>query len=721
VTTFLLCGQTASAQTAASMVVVAGNGQITCQACQRSLAKFFSPLVVQVLDANGQPVTNKQVNWSIVSSQGATPSVGAQSLTDGNGFASTFFSQAYQPGSAAQGFLQTTIQATADSATATFVETQALVDANNNLFQFVYANVSSPAIGTTFSGTAGAPASTPVAVSVNSFGGGPVANASVRLLNANVDPTTFQINGPSASCATGPGADIGSVLTDSTGTAICNVVFGPISGTGSFTVLVGGLDPSQSSLLNLAAPIAYFQSGAFPITVKAGVPGQMQISSGNNQTVNAGQTTQPLVVKVLDSAGLNPIANQTVNFTVSPAGAATLNPASGTTNSSGVASTVATLSPNAVGAISVKAALTGSLSNISQTFTITTAVQVTGLQKVSGDAQSSPAGQAFASPLVVQVNISTGQAAPGQLVNFSISGPGTLSASSATTDSTGKAQVNVTAGSTPGTITVTASLGSFNQSFTLTVIPPGPNLSSGRIVNGADFQVNSISPCSMASMQATGLAPTLQGTLVAGVPVGPLPYTLGGDKVTVNNTPAPIFSLSHMNAQEQITFQIPCDATPGSNIPLTVNVGGGSATTNITILPGSPGIYSTTMSDGVNRAVLARPDGSWVSLQNPARRGEIITVYVTGLGPVSPAVGTDSIAVPGTDSLVTGQVIVGVNNAGARLIKARLAPSLIGVYEVAFQVPSDAPTGNDVVLSVAINVPGDPTTRFSGGSKIPIQ
>src|SRR5204862_6324295 len=120
--------------------------------------------------------------------------------------------------------------------------------------------------------------------------------------------------------------------------------------------------------------------------------------------------------------------------------------------------------------------LTGSLSNLATTFTITVNVQVTGLQKVSGDSQSTPAGQAFPSPLVVQVNTSSGQPAQNFPVNFNISGPGTLSANGANTDSNGRAQINVTATSTPGTITVTASTGAFSQTFTLTVIPPGPNL-----------------------------------------------------------------------------------------------------------------------------------------------------------------------------------------------------------------------------------------------------
>jgi uncharacterized protein (TIGR03437 family) len=240
-------------------------------------------------------------------------------------------------------------------------------------------------------------------------------------------------------------------------------------------------------------------------------------------------------------------------------------------------------------------------------------------------------------------------------------------------------------------------------------------------VNGADFQRNSISPCSAATILATGLAPTVSGVVVPGGIYGPLPYALAGDTVTVGSGQAPIYSVSNVNGSEQLTFQVPCDVTPGSSIPLTVNVSGGSATINIAVLTASPGIFGTVMSDGVTRAVLVRPDGSFVSLQNPARRGETIRLYATGLGPVTPSVSTNSIAVPGTDSLVTGQIIVGVNNAGTRVISGRYAPSLIGVYEVTFVVPSDAPTGNDIVLSLAINATGDSTTRFSAGSKIPIQ
>ena len=49
----------------------------------------------------------------------------------------------------------------------------------------------------------------------------PVPNVSVRILND--DPKTL----PSASCATAPGADPGSVLTDANGDATCYPGFRP--------------------------------------------------------------------------------------------------------------------------------------------------------------------------------------------------------------------------------------------------------------------------------------------------------------------------------------------------------------------------------------------------------------------------------------------------------------------------------------------------------------
>jgi len=130
------------------------------------------------------------------------------------------------------------------------------------------------------------------------------------------------------------------------------------------------------------------------------------------------------------------------------------------------------------------------------------------------------------------------------------------------------------------------------------------------------------------------------------------------------------------------------------------------------------------MSDGVSRAVVVRPDGTFVSLTNPARQGETVRLFVTGLGPTNPSMVTGSVPVPGADLLALGQVIVGIANGGTHVISSRVSPSLIGVFEISFEIPSDGRfglTGSDVVLNVVVNAPGETTSRYSNGSKLPVQ
>ena len=705
----------ASAQaTAARVDVVSGNGQMICPLCLGKIFTTFYPMVVRVTDASGNPIAGKTVTWTVVSITGnSVPNIDVQTVTNSNGYAVSRLFQNATGGSFIQPFLQSVINAAADGASANFTETVALTDPVFSS-QLIFTDKLAP-LGTPLSGPAGGTGSDPIKIQVGR--NTPVPNVSVRILSD--DPNTL----PSASCATSPGADPGSVLTDASGNATCIPVFGPVAGSNSVSVLVGGLDPAQFdqsiSPVPLAAPVAFDQYIGIQLQVAAVTPALVTIVSGNNQTINPSQASAPLIVKVTDASGAVTIANQTVNWTLTGAGA-TLTTNSSTTNSSGQAQTTVNFSASAVGQISVKAAL-GSNSGISTTFTLNTNVQIASLTKVSGDSQSIQANQNFPAPLIVQVNGTNGQPVVGQPVSFSISGGGTLSATSVATDASGRAQVTVKAGATPGALTVTASAGGASQSFSLTIIPPGPALSTGSFYNaGGGSRLTALSPCSLVTVLASGLAPNVQGLVLNTNSFGPWATTLVNDTITVNNVASPIYSVGNIAGAEQLTFQVPCETAPANSVPITVNVGGGSATVSMPIQAATPGIFQTVMSDGTPRAVAFRPDGTFVSLQNPARRGETIRVYVTGMGPAVPAVTTGALPFAGGDAMILGQVIVGVNNSGARLISARVSPNLIGVTEVAFQVPADAPTGNDVVLSVAVNAPSDGQTRFSNGSKLPI-
>jgi uncharacterized protein (TIGR03437 family) len=446
------------------------------------------------------------------------------------------------------------------------------------------------------------------------------------------------------------------------------------------------------------------------------------LTGGNDQGANPGQAlSSALVGTVADSSG-NPLSNQPVVWTVTPAGAATLSSTSSTSNANGYVQNTVTLTNAASGTIQIKVAL-ASNPNISATFTITANIVVSGLQIISGNSQSAVENAAFGLPLVVQLATSNGTSAANLPVSFSISGPGTLSASSAITNSAGQAQVNVTAGATTGVVTVTATAETVSATFNLTVIPPGPTLTSGSFFNGADFQKGSISPCSIATIIAPGIAPALQGA-VAFDGVGGLPYQLAGDTVTFSGAQAPIYNVANVGGQQQVTFQVPCSVTPGTNA-VTVGVNGTSATVNVTVLPASPGLFTTQVSGATSVPVLERPNGSFVSPTNPALRGETLIAYVTGLGPTTPAVATNSLPVPGSNATVQGTVIVGIavngSGSGVNVISASLTQDIVGVYLVEFQVPSSVPSGTNIGFSVGVLPQASSTIYNSTLGTFPVQ
>ena len=725
----LICAGVASAQTPANITVVSGNGQMICSftaLCLGSSGINFEGMVVRVTDASGNPVPNATVNWSITGGDFSGSLRSQTTVTDNSGITSNFFdlnSFFGTTGTATNAFSQTTIVASIGNAAATFTETQALPPNPNGgqtippiAFRPVDTGVF-PFAGTVFSGqvgTSGSPIKVQIVTTALST---PVPNVSVMLIND-------QPSGRSTiSCAEQAGAGANTVLTDANGIATCTPVFGGVPNVdGTAYVSVGGSYPVEHLTNPSLQPTPFFQlpGGDARLVVRAtpGVPAALRQISGNSQSAQAGQAiAAPLVVSVESSSGLG-LAGATVNWRVSPAAAATLGSSSTTTDASGRTSNTVRLALTANGAVQVIA----TNGNNSVTFNLTAVpnISVTGLQVISGNNQSAIVNSAFGAPLVVQVGASGGSAA-GIPVQFTVTGPATLSSNTVNTNNAGQAQVTVRAGGQAGAVTVIASANGFTQSFTLTVAPPGPSLTAGAFMNAADFQRGALSPCSLATVIAPGLAPGLQGMVTANF-VGPLQFVLANDKVTVGGSSAPLLSVGlNSGGREQLTFQVPCDVTPGSSVPVVVNVGPGSATINIPIQAASPGIFQTAMSDGVTRAVMLRPDGSFVSPQNPARRGENLIAFATGLGVTNPLVGTNAVAAPGAIVAPQGTVVVGMAGGGVPLISAQLSYDVVGLWLVTFSVPNDVRTGTDVPFSISIIPAGSNTPISSGGTTIPVQ
>ena len=668
----------ASSADAQTLTIVSGQGQLV-----QSSTVAAQPLTVQYLDATGKPFPNQTVLFADTQNGAGGYANPGSAVTDVNGMASsTFIGAALNPSSAnVTGYTQTNVIASVNSSSVNFFETTASVTSNGG--SVILVNLIAPAQGQVLSGGAGsAGTATPIKVAVGSLNTSTgIANVAITLRIDSV------ISGnPTFSCREGA-----FVLTDATGTATCTPVFGMV-GRGTYSILVGG---------------GYRLFSMNQLTVTVGPPGIITITSGANQAgIPAARLPLPVVATVADLAG-NLISGAQVVFDTIPANAATFSGVVSTSDANGRVSAYVILGTTP-GPFQVRVRDVGNLVASPPLATETVNITISGLNKVSGDGQTAFVNAAFAQPLAVQVLNATMQPVPSASVTFAVTtGSATVSPAVVLSDANGNASTMVTAGATAGPITITATSFGFSQTFSLTANPPGPTNFS--YANGASFVSNFISPGSIVTINAQGLLTGNVAGVVGGTLVGALPYTVAGVSVTIDNIPAPIFNVSNINGAQAVTVQIPFEVR-AATVPITIAVaGGGSTSAFVTVLPVSPGIFETVGADNRRRVVALRPNGTVVTTANPAGRGENVRVYLTGLGPVSPAVPTGAFGAAGSDPAVSATLVAGINGSGVTVVQAIYARDLIGVDELTITIPTDTvafPSGTDSFLVAVYNSSG---------------
>jgi uncharacterized protein (TIGR03437 family) len=401
---------------------------------------------------------------------------------------------------------------------------------------------------------------------------------------------------------------------------------------------------------------------------------------------------------LLKDAGGNLVTGTAATWQVVTAGSATVNPASVTSDSQGQISTVATLG-TVSGPVQIQAVSNG----VTYTFTITVNAPpppAGTISKVSGDNQTASESLAFANPLVVKVVDSNNHPITGATVSFSVTGGvAFLSSPSAVTDSTGSASVTVTASTTLGAVAVQAALGSQTVTFSLTVGPPQPSIDG--FYDLAGFQPG-LAPGALVRMVGKNLAADLDGSVYGGHPFGGFAYTVNGVTVQIGGFSAPIYAVSNMNGQQFVDLQVPFEVPVGPTT-VVVTVNGLSATSSaFTVSQYVPGIFLQPAPDGSSYGLVLKADGTALSPTNPATRGDILTVVVGGIGPVSPAAATNAVGTGNQN--VQAEMIVGVNYAGMRVISAQYAQNLIGVYLITFELDPNTPPGPNRTLQIAVRV-----------------
>lgn len=204
---------------------------------------------------------------------------------------------------------------------------------------------------------------------------------------------------------------------------------------------------------------------------------------------------------------------------------------------------------------------------------------------------------------------------------------------------------------------------------------------------------NVVAPGSIISIFGTNLAadPAVSSS-------AQLSQALGDVTVRSGSTLLPLFFVS----PGQINLQLPYDFPEGAQT-LTVRwEGKPEVNGSFTVVRNAPGLFNT-LTDGRAFGIGTHEDGSAVSTDSPARRGEIVTLLGTGFGPYDQRP-LDGFPIPPSAayqlidavSVVFGDMTVTPVSSGA-------AAGRVSVTALRVQISEDFPHSTTVELKVRVN------------------
>lgn len=219
------------------------------------------------------------------------------------------------------------------------------------------------------------------------------------------------------------------------------------------------------------------------------------------------------------------------------------------------------------------------------------------------------------------------------------------------------------------------------------------------ITNAASFApiTTSVAPGELITLYGSGLATGTQ-TMQGGQA---FPTSLEGVQVLVNGSPAPIYYVS----PTQISAILPYNLASSLIASIQVNNNGtNSNPITLFVTDAIPGVFSQTQNGLGLAAALHAATGQLVTPSNPAVPGEYLSVYLTGLGTVTPPVNDGALGPSSTLSYadVFNENAFAVqfddfNNQAfvqGNVTFAGLAPGLAGLYQINVQVPKGLGSGN---------------------------
>jgi uncharacterized protein (TIGR03437 family) len=190
-----------------------------------------------------------------------------------------------------------------------------------------------------------------------------------------------------------------------------------------------------------------------------------------------------------------------------------------------------------------------------------------------------------------------------------------------------------------------------------------------------------LAPGTIVQIYGSGLAPATQQTSL------PLPTNVSGTIVLIGGIAAPLYYVS----DGQINAELPFELTAGKQTQILISANGAlTLPDTLDIEPVTPGVAA--LASG--QIIAQHADSSYVTASSPAQPGEIVTIYLAGMGLTDGSITTGEIGPSNPLAHPLVQPTVTINGESAQIAFAGLTPQAVGLYQINFTVPSDAAAGN---------------------------
>lgn len=292
-------------------------------------------------------------------------------------------------------------------------------------------------------------------------------------------------------------------------------------------------------------------------------------------------------------------------------------------------------------------------------------------------------------------------------VLFSATGGGSIALADPQTAAYGVAAAQVNMSTQPGYEFFTVTAGGLSYTFN-SYARTYPTVAQNGIVDAASagFAKTGVAPGSYISIFGSNLADATQALSTPYLPVA-----LSAVSVSFDGDGLSYPGYLQFVSPGQINVQVPWEFQGHSFVGVTVWATGlPTQQYTLPLAAVSPGIFTITGT----AAAIDYNAGTVITSAAPATRGDVVELFVNGLGAVSNTPPSGEVSSASPLSQTPAQPMVTIGGVSAPVSFSGLAPGIVGLYQVNVTVPQNAPVGND---QVTISIGG----VTSASATLPVQ